>query len=72
MGGRKMPPDMLRRYGSARGFRVAKRTALREVERAVAELSRDYCCAPGYDEVVVIERKIGALKKLLSEKEWGR
>lgn len=68
-----LPDDVRRRYGGSRGFRRAKRKALRNLITALRELRLGCAYFPnGGQSVARIDYEVKILERELSEKNWIR
>lgn len=69
----QLPSHVIRRYGCSRGFRRAKRQALRDLKTALSELALGCAYFPsGAGAVQRIEYEVKVLEQELSEKNWNR
>lgn len=69
---KKIPDWLARLYGSSRRFKSTKRQHLREVERALSDLTMGCAFTPAYKEIDAMRKAVKAAKAKMSVKSWGR
>jgi len=68
----RLPPHIVKQYGSSRAFKARKRALIRNLEAVFNELNRGSAWMPCAPTCTGVGGAIIQMKALCSVKNWGR